>query len=177
MIVKHPFLLNTLINDIEFKKTFEQNEQERKEEEKRKDDESIKQCPKCLQNYIPSQTNYGSCHYHDGFIFDFDQDKSLSYDDAQKMTQQAKLLSHTGTNDPKFKLPKLMWACCMGIYGVDPPCRIGVCGIPEKLKGQVIESGKDQIAMVQKYFMNNPVAIQNIKDFNKTFAPTSTSTR
>ena len=50
MIVKHPLLRSLFFDDIEFKMTHQQIRQER-------DDESVKKCPKCLQNYIPAQTN------------------------------------------------------------------------------------------------------------------------
>ena len=87
MIVTHPLLRSLLFDDIECKKTHQPIRQER--------DESVKKCPKCLQNYIPSQTNYGSYRYHDGFVFDLDQNIKLTNEQAQAVAQKAKLLAST----------------------------------------------------------------------------------
>ncbi|CAF3743021.1 unnamed protein product [Rotaria sp. Silwood1] len=178
MIVKHPLLRNLLIDDIEFKKTLQQIQQENEEEAKRLDDQSVKQCPKCQQNYIPAQVNHGSCHYHDGFIVDLDQNnKPLTIQQAQRITQKAKLLIQNGNSEQNLKPPKLMWACCLGLYGIDQPCRVGICGLPEALKDQQIDPNNDLITVVQEHFMKNQVAAQNIKEFMKTYVLTPTSSQ
>ncbi|CAF0893807.1 unnamed protein product [Didymodactylos carnosus] len=152
-------------------------QQERDDENKRIDDETVKKCPKCLQNYIPSKTNYGNCHYHDGFIFDIDQNTPLSNDQAQAIAQKAKLLAISAGSGEHPKPPKLMWACCLGLYGTDPPCQVGICGLPEELKGRPIEMGQDQVALVQQHFMNNHAATQKIRKFMETYKTPPTTTR
>ncbi|CAF0965186.1 unnamed protein product [Rotaria sordida] len=173
MIVKHPLLRNLLIDDIEFKKTLQQIQQENDEEAKRLDDQSVKQCPKCQQNYILAQVNHGSCHYHDGFVVDLDQsNKRLTIQEAQRIAQKAKLWAHSGNNEQNPKPPKLMWACCLGLYGIDQPCRVGICGLPEELKDQKIDPDKNLVTVVQEHFMKNKVADQNINEFKKTYIMT-----
>ena len=170
MIVKHPLLRSLLVDDIEFKKTHQQIQQEREQEEKRLDDESVKKCPKCLQNYIPSKISYGNCHYHDGFVWDLDQNVKLSNDQAQALTQKAKLLASATRSDQHPQPPKLMWACCLGLYGSDPPCQVGICGLPENLK--VVDSTtatQDHIILVEQHFMNNQAATQKIRKFMETY--------
>ncbi|CAF1518776.1 unnamed protein product [Rotaria magnacalcarata] len=171
MIVKHPLLRSLLIDDIEFKKTLQQIQQEQDDETQRTDNESVKQCPKCQQSYIPSKISHGSCHYHDGFVFDLDQNMALGYDQAQRIAQKAKLMAHGGNNDQNWKPSKLMWTCCLGLYGIDSPCRVGICGLPEELKGQTIELDKDLTVVVQQHFMKNEAAVRNIKEFMKTYTP------
>ncbi|CAF1165644.1 unnamed protein product [Rotaria sp. Silwood1] len=177
MIVKHQFLRNLLIDDIEFKKSHEQIKQEKEEEAQRLDDQSVKQCPKCQQNYIPAQVNHGSCHYHNGFVVDLDHDNiRLTMQQAQRIAQKAKLLAHSGNSEQNSKPPKLIWACCLGLYGIDQPCRVGVCGLPDELKDQKIDSNKDLVTIVQEHFMKNQEADKNIKEFMKTYVPTPTPT-
>jgi hypothetical protein len=172
MIVKHPLLRSLLIDDIEFKKTHQQIQQERDDEDKRIDEESVKKCPKCLQNYIPSKISYGNCHYHNGFIFDLDQNIKLSNDQAQAIAQKAKLLASSNRNDQQPQPPKLMWACCLGVYGSDPPCQIGICGLPEDLKG-LIENTQNYATVVEQHFMNNQAAAQKIQKFMETYKTSS----
>ncbi len=168
MIIKHPFLRRLLMNDIEFKKTPQQIQQERDDEDKHIDEESVKKCPKCLQNYIPSKTSYGYCHYHDGFIFDLDQNMKLTNDQAQTIAQKAKLLASTNRHDQQLQPPKLIWACCLGVYGIDPPCQIGICSLPDDLKNLVGQT-QNYTAAVEQHFMNNQVAEQKIKKFLETY--------
>ncbi len=173
MIVKHPLLHSLLVDDIEFKKTSRQIQQELDDEDKRIDEESVKKCPKCIQNYIPSKTSYGNCHYHDGFIFDLDQNIKLSHDQAQAITQKAKLLASSSHNNQHPQPPKLMWACCLGLYGSDPPCQVGICGLPEDLKKDLIDPAQDHVALVEQHFMNNQAAAQKIRKFMETYKTSS----
>ena len=170
MIIKHPLLLSLLIEDIAFKKTSQQLKQEKDEEEKRIDDETAKKCPKCLQNYIPSKTNYGNCHYHDGFVYDLDRNSRLTSDEAQYMMQKAKLLNLN--ND---QMPKLIWACCLGRYGVDQPCQTGLCGLPDELKDRpdINSSKEDPIVLVQQHFKKNRIAEEKIKTFVESYRQTT----
>ena len=179
MIVKHPLLRNLLIDDIEFKKTLQQIQQENEEDAKRLDEQSVKQCPKCQQNYIPAQVNHGSCRYHDGFITDLDNNnnKPLTIQEAQRITQKVKLLAHSGNTEQNIKQPKLMWACCLGLYGIDQPCRVGICGLPEELRDQKIDSNKDLVTFVQEHFMKNKAAAENINEFKKTYAMAPATTQ
>ncbi|CAF0843802.1 unnamed protein product [Didymodactylos carnosus] len=109
IIVEDEYLKDLLISDIKFKKTSTQLKQEEDSEEKRRDDEKSRKCPKCLQNYIPSKTNYGNCHYHDGFVVDIDHpDSRLTDDQAQALMQRAKF-GKVSEQD----VPKLVWACCL----------------------------------------------------------------
>jgi hypothetical protein len=168
MIVKRPFLRSLLIDDITFKKTHQQIQQERDDEDKRVDDESVKRCPKCLQTYIPSKNNYGNCHYHDGFVFDLDHNVKLSNDQAQAIAQKTKLLAHSSRNDQPPSPPKLIWACCLGVYGSDPPCQVGVCGLPEDLEA-LGEQSQNHLAAVEQHFMNNQAAEKKIRKFLETY--------
>ncbi len=165
------------MDDIDFKKTPQQIQQERNDEDKRIDEDSVKKCPKCLQNYIPSKTYYGSCHYHDGFIVDLDRNMEstndpniikLTKDQAQTITQKAKLLARTNRHDQQLRPPNLIWACCLGVYGIDPPCQIGICGLPDELKNLVGQT-QNYAAVVEQHFMNNQIAEQKIKEFLRTF--------
>ncbi|CAF2075797.1 unnamed protein product [Rotaria magnacalcarata] len=167
IVVKHPLLRQLIIDDIEFKKTSQQLQKENDDEKKRIDDEVDKVCPKCHQNYIPSKTTYGNCHYHDGFIYDLEANVRLSKDQAQALLQNAKL-KQQGNSEQQ---PKLIWACCLGIYGSDPPCRVGMCGLPEELKASHSHVA-DPRAAVEEYFMNNQVADAKIKKFLETFRKT-----
>ncbi|CAM4822150.1 unnamed protein product [Rotaria magnacalcarata] len=163
MIVKHPLLRSLLIEDIEFKKTSQQIEKEIADEQQRLDNETEnKKCPKCLQNYIPSKINHGSCRYHDGFVYDLDNNRNLTHDEAQCMMLQAKI-----TNRNAEQQPKLIWACCLGVYGHDAPCQIGLCGLPEELKVEtnIDLSRQDLVTLVQNHFMQNKRAEQKIKNF------------
>lgn len=170
MIVRHPWLRSLLGKDIEFKKTHQQIQQERDEKDKRLDDETVKKCPKCLQNYIPSKTSYGNCHYHDGFVFDLDQNMKLSNEQAQAAAQKAKLLASAARGDqPLPPPPKLIWACCLGLYGSDPPCQVGICGLPEDLKKKAIDLTQDHLTLVEQHFMNNQAAAEKVRKFMDTY--------
>ncbi|CAF1305783.1 unnamed protein product, partial [Adineta ricciae] len=79
MVVKHPFLRSRLIEDIDFKQSQEQIDEEKERERKERDDETEKICPKCRRGYILSKTNYGNCQYHDGYIYDLQTKKPVSY--------------------------------------------------------------------------------------------------
>ncbi|CAF1324959.1 unnamed protein product [Didymodactylos carnosus] len=117
MIVKHLLLRSTLLDDIEFKKTNEQIIAEKEIEEKRLDDEKVKVCPKCLQNHIPSKTSHGNCNYHDAFVYDLDKGTKINSEQAQNVQQKAVLL-----NQKAEQQPKLIWACCLALYGRDRGC-------------------------------------------------------
>lgn len=163
IVVKHPLLRQLIVDDIEFKKTSYQIQKESDNEKKRIDGDKEKVCPKCRQNYIQSKTNHGNCRYHDGFVYDLEANKQLTYDQAQAIFQNAKL-QHANSEQQ----PKLIWSCCLGVYGADPPCRIGACGLPEELK----ESHSDvanPIAVVEEYFMKNQIAHAKITKFLETY--------
>ena len=173
IIVKHPLLRSLLVEDIEFKKTHRQIQQERDDEDKRLDDESVKRCPKCLQNYIASQTSYGNCHYHDGFVFDLDQNAKLSNEQAQFVAQKTKLVSSTARGDQHPPAtPKLIWACCLGLYGSDPPCQVGICGLPEDLKEKAVDLTQDHLTLVEQHFWNNQIATEKVRKFMSTYKAT-----
>lgn len=173
IIIKHPLLRTLLFDDIEFQKTHQQIREERDAEEKRLDDDSVKKCPKCLQNHIPSQTNYGSCHYHDGFVFDLDQNIKLTNEQAQAVAQKAKPLASTARGDQQPPpAPKLIWACCLGLYASDPPCQVGICGLPEDLqkkKKNIVDVTQDQLTLVEQRFMSNQVATEKVHEFVQTY--------
>ncbi|CAF1421238.1 unnamed protein product [Rotaria sp. Silwood1] len=180
IIVKHPLLRQLIIDDIEFKETAEQLQKEEDNKKKRIDDETEKVCPKCQQNYIPSKTNYGNCRYHDGFIYDLEGNNALSMDEAQSKLQKAKLRQQHASSEPP---PQLIWACCLGVFGVDGPCRVGLCGLPEELKEQC-GNASNQIEIVQEHFKKNQAALtkinkflENFKKANTTFSNTSTPVR
>ncbi|CAF3909676.1 unnamed protein product [Rotaria magnacalcarata] len=146
MIVKHPLLRSLLIEDIEFKKMSQQIEKEIADEQQRLDNETEKKI----------------CRYHDGFVYDLDNNRNLTHDEAQCMMLQAKI-----TNRNAEQHPKLIWACCLGVYGHDAPCQIGLCGLPEELKVEtnIDLSRQDLVTLVQNHFMQNKRAEQKIKNF------------
>ncbi|CAF3380108.1 unnamed protein product [Rotaria sp. Silwood2] len=167
MIVKHPLLYSLLVNDIEFKKTLRQTQQEHEDEQKRIDDETLKLCPKCQHSYIPSQVNHGSCHYHDGYIVDLDNpSKILTQDEAQRITQNARIQA-TANQDSNVKtpMPKLIWACCLSFFGTEQPCKVGICGLPGELDESVGDSNTDLITKVQEHFKKNQAAKKKIEEF------------
>ncbi|CAF3604827.1 unnamed protein product [Rotaria socialis] len=162
MIVKHPLLRSTLLEDIEFKKTNEQIITEKEIEEKRLDDEKVKVCPKCLQTYIPSKTSHGNCNYHDAFVYDLDKDTKMNSEQAQNVQQKAVLL-----NQKAEEQPKLIWACCLALYGKDRGCKVDKCGLPEGLT-DMNWSEEDPVQFMQKKFMNNEDAGRKVKEFAAT---------
>jgi ssDNA-binding Zn-finger/Zn-ribbon topoisomerase 1 len=165
MIVKHSLLRSRIIEDIYFKKSTEQLKEEEEREKKARDDETEKICPKCRQAYILSKTNFGNCRYHDGYVFHVGGKNPINIDDAQTILQAAKLSQARSSNDQH---PKLVWACCLGIYGSDPPCRIGICGLPQELQATHSEVA-NQIEAVEKHFRKNPKADAKIKAFVETY--------
>jgi len=66
-----------------------------------------------------------------------------------------------------------MWACCLGLYGSDPACQVGICGLPEDLKKDLIDPAQDHVALVEQHFMNNQVAAQKIRKFMETYKTSS----
>ena len=169
MIVKQPFLRSLLLEDIEFKKTFRQNQEEYEDEQKRLDSETPKICPKCEQSYVPSQVNHGSCRYHDGFIVDIDHPKEIiKRDDAQMIIQRARLAaaeSSVDPNTPKKPLPKLFWTCCLTLFVDHQPCKTDVCGLPDKLKEEQFDSDEHMRLKVQECFESNQLAKGKIDKF------------
>ncbi|CAF0926260.1 unnamed protein product [Rotaria sordida] len=171
IIVKHPLLRQLIIDDIEFKQTSQQLQKEEDDKKKRIDDETEKLCPKCHQNYIPSKTNYGNCRYHDGFIYDLEGNAALSMDEAQSKLQKVKLRQQHASSEPP---PQLIWACCLGVFGVDGPCRIGLCGLPEELKEKYSDA-PNQMEIVQEHFKKNQAASAKISKFLETFKKANTT--
>ncbi|CAF0973703.1 unnamed protein product [Adineta steineri] len=169
MIVKHPLLRSLLVEDIEFKKTFRQTQQEYEDEQKHIDDETPKICPKCEKSYLPGQNNHGNCEYHDGYIVDIEKPEIiLSREEAQKILQNARIAAANTSNNPsgpKAKTPKLFWSCCLAAYGNDHPCKKGVCGLPKELEGKVLNPNLDLIQIVRKHFEENITAKTKIEDF------------
>ena len=174
IIVKDAYLKSTLIKDIEFKKTTAQQDEEMKEEEKRIDDERPRKCPKCFKDYMPKDTKFGDCHYHDGFIIDPENSKkALTVDQARIIMQRAAIIKEEEeTSTSKTPLPKLLWTCCGHFYGENQSgCRISSCGLPEELKSEVNMQTDDYMAKVEEYFMQNADAItkrdQLMKNYKK----------
>jgi hypothetical protein len=172
MIVKDPWLKNTLIDDIEFKKSTSQLNKEQEEEEKRIDEETPRKCPKCLRNYTPKEVRDGSCHYHTGFIVDIDKpNERLTGEKAQAILQQSLLQKL-----PEQDIPKLLWACCLRKYGDTlQPCETGKCGLPAELEDTVSMKNTDYITVVQEYFKKNPAAIKNLEEFLRNYRQTPTT--
>ncbi|CAF5117986.1 unnamed protein product, partial [Rotaria sp. Silwood1] len=70
-----------------------------------------------------------------------------------------------------------------GVFGVDGPCRVGLCGLPEELKEQC-GNASNQIEIVQEHFKKNQAALtkinkflENFKKANTTLSNTSTPVR
>ncbi|CAF1619245.1 unnamed protein product [Rotaria sp. Silwood1] len=177
MIVKHPLLRSLLVEDIEFKKTLRQTQQEHEDEEKRLDGETIKTCPKCHRTYTSSENKYGNCQYHDGYIVDLDHaEKKLSQDEAQKEIQKAQIIASTTSGDSMEKLqaPKLMWACCLTFFGGGDPCKLGVCGLPEGISKEDIKPNTNLVTLVQDYFKKNEIAEKQIQEAINLYKQTKT---
>ncbi|CAF3047343.1 unnamed protein product [Rotaria sp. Silwood2] len=170
IIVKDDYLKSTLINDIEFKKTTAQIDEEQREKEKCEDDERSRKCPKCFRDYIPKDTKFGDCHYHDGFVIDCDkpiETSPIAIKEARLKMQQAELMKDEEENATvKTPLPKLVWSCCLHRYGSShPECRISKCGLPEELEDTVDMKRDDYMKIVEEHFMKNQVAVDNTKKF------------
>ncbi|CAF3280852.1 unnamed protein product [Rotaria sp. Silwood2] len=165
MIVKHPFLRNLLVDDIDFKKSQQEEDRYHALRNKQKDEDSVKKCPKCRQNYIPSKTSHGYCHYHNGFIWDLDNSAKLTIEQAQEKIQKAKLDAANAPTGQTVRLPKLVWACCLGLYGSDPPCQVGSCGLPEQIDPESIKPGEDYVELVRQLFMNSEQAQKRLDAF------------
>ena len=168
MVVKDPYLKSTLIKDIEFQKTMAQINEEKYEKEKSEDDERSRKCPKCFRDYIPKDTKFGDCHYHDGFIIDCDKPIEaavVSVEIARLRMQQAELLKEEEEHaQVKTPVPKLFWSCCQNRFGgTHPECRISKCGLPEELESQVNMKCDDYMKIVEQHFMKNKVAMDNAK--------------
>ncbi|CAM2705849.1 unnamed protein product [Rotaria socialis] len=166
MIVNNSFLLNLFIEDIDFKETCREEQEKLEKEKKRLDNDSVKKRPKCQQNYITSKTNHDNCHYHGAFVYDMNNHCKLTREQAQTMTQNVKLIASNSASGRSMELPKLIWDCCLGLYGIDPPCQVGSCGLPNEMKGQAIKPGQDLMTLVQNLFMNNQAAEKRTKDFS-----------
>lgn len=173
MIVKDDFLKTTLINDIEFKKTTAQLDEDKKEKEKRLDDERPRKCPKCLKDYMPKDTKFGDCHYHDGFIVDCEKPREhLTDDEARAIMQRAEMLREEEENSTtKLPFPKLLWSCCRQRFnsGREAGCKTSNCGLPEELVGKVDMQTDDYMAKVQEYFMKNSVGIEKLNQFVENY--------
>ncbi|CAF1015332.1 unnamed protein product [Adineta steineri] len=177
IIVKDPLLKSLLIDDIEFKKTSLQLKQKEDEEEKRKDDETVKKCPKCLQNYVPVKANYGDCCYHDGFVYDLDTQQQLTSDKAREKIQQIKLQNKKQSQQQQLsqthsaiKLEvNLIWSCCLELaddHISASGCQRGTHGLPDELQSLDL-TNKDPIAVVQEHFIKNQVAAKKLDSFLK----------
>jgi hypothetical protein len=168
--VKHPFLRSLLTDDIEFKATLRQNEQQREDEQKRQQDVIPKICPKCQQIYIPAEAKHGSCHYHDGFVVNLESEKPITEDEAHKLMQSARLVASSASHDDaknKLKIPELIWACCLRVFASEQACKAGTCGLPEDLKEDALDPNKDLITNVQEHFQKNEKAKKKIEEFIK----------
>lgn len=173
MIVKRQYLRDLLIKEIDFKKTLQQSNQEHEEEEKRLENETTKQCPKCLKSYIPAQVNHGSCQYHDAYVVDLDHPaEKLTQIQANEKWQKAELEAsirvHENSNE-KTPTPQLYWACCSNRFKSGQTCKIDTCGLPEKLKQSFIDSKTDLVMLVQEYFQQNTEAERNIAKLVKHY--------
>ncbi|CAF5164585.1 unnamed protein product, partial [Rotaria sp. Silwood1] len=142
MIVKDPWLKNTLVDDIEFRKSSAQVLIDDTDEKKRIDGETSRKCPKCLRNYTPKEARDGSCYYHPGFVVDIDHpNEQLTSEKAQAILQCALLQKLS-----EQEMPKLLWACCLRRYGESiQPCETGKCGLPKELEDKVQMNNDDYI--------------------------------
>ncbi|CAF4658666.1 unnamed protein product [Rotaria sp. Silwood1] len=171
MIVKDPWLKNTLVDDIEFRKSSAQVLIDDIDEKKRIDEETPRKCPKCLRNYTPKDARDGSCYYHPGFVVDIDHpNEQLTGEKAQAILQCVLLQKL-----PEQEIPKLIWACCLRRYGESiQPCEIGKCGLPKELEGTVQMNNDDYINMVQEHFKKSPTARKNLDEFLRRYRQTTT---
>lgn len=178
IIVKDNYLKTTLIKDLEFKKTTAQEDEEMKEEEKRIDGERPRQCPKCFKDYLPKDTKFGDCHYHDGFLVDVEKpDAPLTVNTARLIIQRAELIREQeehATNKTPF--PRLVWVCCGRRYGDSQmPCRVSSCGLPEKLKDKVNMQTDDYMVEVEKCFLENSETLEKHHQLRKNLEKLPTS--
>ncbi|CAF0853024.1 unnamed protein product [Adineta steineri] len=169
MIVKDPWLKDTLIDDIEFKKSTAQLNKEREVEEKRIDEETPRKCPKCLRNYTPNEVRDGSCYYHPGFVVNIDlPDEKMTGEQAQAILQRSILQKL-----PEQDKPELVWACCLRKYGDSlQPCETGKCGLPIELEDTVRMDSDDYITVVQEHFKRNITANKKLAFLKSIKRPT-----
>ena len=172
MTVKESFLRNSLLEDIDFKKTARENQEEEEDELARLDNETTKTCPKCEQSYGPSQVNHGSCWYYNGYIVDSNQPNVIvKQDQAQIQIQRARLAavdSAAATNAPRVPIRKLLWTCCLSLVVDHHSCQTGVCGFPDQLKDRQFESEEKMSAEVQNLLENNSFAKRKIEAFGNS---------
>ncbi|CAF4983756.1 unnamed protein product, partial [Rotaria sp. Silwood1] len=171
MIVKDPWLKNTLVDDIEFRKSSAQVLIDDTDEKKRIDGETSRKCPKCLRNYTPKEARDGSCYYHPGFVVDIDHpNEQLTSEKAQAILQCALLQKLS-----EQEMPKLLWACCLRRYGESiQPCETGKCGLPKELEDKVQMNNDDYINLVQEHFKKNATAKKNLDEFLRKYRQTAT---
>lgn len=161
MIVRQMFLRNSLLRDVDFKKTALQSQEEDENEQQRLDSETSRTCPKCERIYVPSQANHDSCHYHDGYIVDVERSKTIiPAGEAQMLIQRARLAAADSAADPK-----LVWTCCLSLVVDSKPCRTGACGLPDQLKDKEFESEENMRSEVRKFFESNAAAKKQIDVF------------
>lgn len=172
MLVKDPWLKQTLIGDIAFQKSSTQLTQEQQVEAKRIDEETSKKCPKCLRSYTPKEVRDGNCHYHSGFVVDIKRpNEHLTTDEAQ-VIRQCSILRKL----PEDEMPKLVWACCLHRYGETfHACETGKCGLPKELEGKVDINDANCAQKVQEYFKTNQVAKDNLKNFLQRYNSSTTN--
>ena len=171
VIVKDPWLKNTLIDDIEFKKSTTQLSKEQEEKEKLIDEEKSRKCPKCLRNYTPKEARDGYCHYHPGFVVDIDRPSDRLTSERAQVILQRSILKKL----PEEEMPKLVWACCLRRYGDSfQACETGKCGLPTELEDTVTMRDDNYIDKVQEYFKNNQTADKNLKQFLESYKSSTT---
>jgi hypothetical protein len=161
-----------LINDIEFKRTKAQIDEEKHEKEKCEDDERARKCPKCSKDYIPKDTKFGDCHYHDGIIMDCDKPFEVSYvtsKAAESKMRQVELIKEEEENSTvKTPLPKLVWSCCKQRYvGAHSGCRTSKCGLPEGKEDQIDMENVEEY--FKKCFDQNETARTDAENFLKDY--------
>jgi hypothetical protein len=172
MVVKDPWLRDTLIDDIEFQKSSAQLLAEKTEKNTRQDEETPRKCPKCLRNYVPKEARDGNCYYHPGFVVDInDPTKHITGEEAQEVLQCAILYKL-----PEEKMPKLVWACCLRMFtDSSHPCEVGKCGLPKEMEGKIDMSQGNYVAVVQEKNKENAVAKKKLEEFLQRYTQTKTN--
>jgi hypothetical protein len=172
MVVKDPWLRDTLIEDIEFQKSSAQLLAEETEKNTRQDEETSRKCPKCLRNYVPKEARDGNCYYHPGFVVDINNPtKHITGEEAQEVLQCALL-----NKLPEEKMPKLLWACCLHIFSESShPCEVGKCGLPKELEGTIDMSQDNYVTLVQGKNKENAVAKKKLEEFLQKYRQTITN--
>ncbi len=104
---KNSYILNLAKENLNWRKTPKQIEQENNE---RENNTKEKVCEKCKQKYLEVENKLGCCNYHDGFLFQSSKDPKF----WEPLEDEA--LINALKADPKVNDFGLKYICCFENY-------------------------------------------------------------